>query len=60
MEVTIIHDGGTEVVTDFHHIEEVNLLEGSHPDIKVWLTDPDREDSRYNLYTNASVTEVKP
>lgn len=58
--VTILAEDGTEVVTDFHFIEEYGELTAGPRVIRVWYSDPAHDDSDYEDYRNASITEVSP
>lgn len=60
VEVTIVHDGGSDIIKDFAFIEESDAFSEAHPDVRVWYGDPEDDDSQFDLYTNASITEVSP
>lgn len=60
VEVTIVYESGSEIVSDFEFIEEVTAYSETHPDIRVWYGDPEDDDSAFDMYPNASITEVSP
>jgi len=58
VEATISHDGGETTVEEFTQIKETEPWEDATPDIKVYYGDPQRDDSTYELYSNARIVEV--
>lgn len=60
VEATIVHRGGSEIVEDFAHIEELGPLDRVEHVIRVWYTDPEESDSDYVDYELGVVTEVNP
>lgn len=60
---TIVHDGGSEVVSGFTFIEELHYEYGDPyvpKTIRVWYSDPADNDDDYVDYEDADVTEVSP
>lgn len=55
---TIVHHNGSDVVEDYHTIEELDAEQGK---VRVWFSDPDEPDrinTNYVDFHGATVTKV--
>jgi len=59
-EATIVYDGGSGQVSDFHFIETVNVYNSDTEAVRVWYSDPEKDDSDYEDYPLGRVIEVTP